>query len=55
MDNMYEPPGGDPTEESRPTEQFWPMSHGPDASHRPGYQQPGYQDLRFSSRGGGTR
>lgn len=46
MDNMYEPPGGDPKEESRPTEQFWPMSHGPDASHRPGYQQPGYQDLR---------
>ena len=46
MDNMYEPPGGDPKEESRPTEQFWPMSHGPDASHRPGYQQPGYQDPR---------
>ena len=46
MDNMYEPPGGDPKEESRPTEQFWPISHGPDASHRPGYQQPGYQDLR---------
>ncbi len=46
MDNMYEPPGGDPTEESRPTEQFWPMSHGPDASHGPRYQQPGYQDPR---------
>ncbi len=46
MDNMYEPPGGDPKEESRPTEQFWPISHGPDASHRPGHQQPGYQDLR---------
>ena len=46
MDNMCEPPGGDPKEESRPTEQFWPVSHGPDASHRPGYQQPGYHDLR---------
>ena len=41
MDNMYEPPGGDPTEESRPTEQFWPMSHGPDASHGSGHQNPG--------------
>jgi hypothetical protein len=46
MDNMYEPPGRDPKEESRPTEQFWPMSHGPDASHGPGHQQPGYQDPR---------
>ena len=41
MDNMYEPPGGDPTEESRPTEQFWPMSHGrrqprPGTGSRPG-------------------
>ena len=44
MDNMYQPPGGDRTEDSRPTEQFWPMSHGPDASHRPGHQQPGYRD-----------
>jgi hypothetical protein len=47
MDNMYEPPGGDPAEESRPTEQFWPTSHGPDASHGPGYQEPGYQDPRY--------
>jgi hypothetical protein len=58
MDNMYEPPGGDPAEESRPTEQFWPMSHGPDASHGPQYQQPGYQDPRHQGprserRGGG--
>jgi hypothetical protein len=46
MDNMYEPPGGDPKEESRPTEQFWPMTDGPDASHgpRPGYHDPRYQD-----------
>ena len=44
MDNMYEPPGGDPAEESRPTEQFWPMSHQPDASHGPRYQPHGYQD-----------
>jgi hypothetical protein len=47
MDNMYEPPGGDPTEESRPTEQFWPMSPGPDASHGPRYQPPGSQDPRY--------
>ncbi len=47
MDNMYEPPGGDPKEESRPTEQFWPMSNRPDASHGPGYHQPGYQDPRY--------
>ena len=47
MDNMYEPPGGDPQQESRPTEQFRPMTHGPDASHRPGHQQPGYQDPRY--------
>ena len=47
MDNMYEPPGGDPAEESRPTEQFWPTGHGPDASHGPRYQQPGYQDPRY--------
>jgi len=64
MDNMYEPPGGDPTEESRPTEQFWPMTHGPgasprpDASHDPRYQQAGYhdpgnQDPRSGRPGGG--
>jgi hypothetical protein len=47
MDNMYEPPGGDPKEESRPTEQFWPMSHGPEASHGPRGHQPGYQDPRY--------
>lgn len=44
MDNMYEPPGGDPTPESRPTEQFWPMSQGPGANQRPGdqdYRDPG--------------
>jgi hypothetical protein len=29
MDNMYEPPDGDPKEQSRPTEQFWPLGHGP--------------------------
>jgi hypothetical protein len=46
MDNMYEPPGGDPKEDSRPTEQFWPVSPGPDASHGPRYHQPGYQDPR---------
>jgi hypothetical protein len=47
MDNMYEPPGGDPKEESRPTEQFWPMSHGREASHGPRGHQPGYQDPRY--------
>ena len=53
MDNMYEPPGSDPAEESRPTEQFWATSHGPDASHGPGYQEPGYQDPRYHDRRSG--
>jgi hypothetical protein len=40
MDNMYEPPGGNPAEESRPTEQFWPMSQGAGGNHGPGDQDP---------------
>ena len=43
MDNMYEPPGGDPAEGSRPTEQFWPMSTGAGGSHGPGHQNPQHQ------------
>ena len=37
---MYEPPGGNPAEESRPTEQFWPMSQGAGGNHGPGDQDP---------------
>jgi hypothetical protein len=41
MDNTYEPPDGDPKEQSRPTEQFWPLSQGPGGNYGPGYQNPG--------------
>jgi hypothetical protein len=39
MDNMYQPPGGDP-QDHRPTEQFWPVNSGPAGQQDPGY---GYQ------------
>jgi hypothetical protein len=39
MDNMYQPPGGDP-QDHRPTEQFWPVNSGPAGHQDPGY---GYQ------------
>ena len=39
MDNMYQPPGGDP-QDHRPTEQFWPVNPGPAGHQDPGY---GYQ------------
>ena len=55
MDNMYEPPGGDPTEESRPTEQFWPMGHGPGGEPRAGIPEPGYQDAGYQDPLGGPR
>ena len=60
MDNIYEPPGGNPAEESRPTEPFWPVSPGPDPSPGPRYQPPATRspDTRtraIRSRGGGTR
>ena len=48
MDNMYEPPGGDPSKESRPTEQFWPVSTGAG-----GYSGPGHQDPRYPGQPGG--
>jgi len=38
MDNMDQPPGGDP-QDHRPTEQFWPVNPGP-----AGHQDPGYGD-----------
>ncbi|HUY51637.1 MAG TPA: hypothetical protein VMV92_39035 [Streptosporangiaceae bacterium] len=38
MDNMYQPPGGDP-QDSRSTEQFWPLRNGPAA--RRGHDAPG--------------
>jgi hypothetical protein len=58
MDNMYEPPGGDPKEQSRPTEQFWPLSQGPGGNYGPGYQNPGDrnpgdQDPRYQAPRGG--
>ncbi len=53
MDNMYEPPGGNPAEESRPTEQFWPMSQGPGGNHGPGHQNPGDHDPRYQGPQGG--
>ena len=43
MDNMYEPPGGDPSKESRPTEQFWPMNAGAGGNRGPGHQDRRYQ------------
>jgi hypothetical protein len=39
MDNMDQPPGGDP-QDHRPTEQFWPVNPGPAGHQDPGY---GYQ------------
>jgi hypothetical protein len=53
MDNMYEPPGGEPTEGSHPTEQFWPMSQGPGVNHGPGNSNPGDQDPRYQGPQGG--
>ncbi len=47
MDNIYEPPDGDPAARSRPTEQFWPVNDGA------GYQHPGYQDPRYKGPQGG--
>ena len=44
MDNMEEPQAGNPAPESRPTEQFWPMSQGADRNYGPG--NPGYPDPR---------
>ena len=46
MDNMYEPPDGDPKEQSRPTEQFWPLGQGPGGNPGPGYPNPGDQGRR---------
>jgi hypothetical protein len=46
MDNMYEPPDGDPKEQSRPTEQFWPLGQGPAGNPGPGYPNPGDQGRR---------
>jgi hypothetical protein len=46
MDNTYEPPDGDPKEQSRPTEQFWPLSQPPGGYSGPGYPNPGGQDPR---------
>jgi hypothetical protein len=46
MDNTYEPPDGDPKEQSRPTEQFWPLSQGPGGNPGPGYPNPGDQGPR---------
>ena len=53
MDNMYEPPGGNPAEESRPTEQFWPMSQGPGGNHEAGHQNPGDHGPRYQGPQGG--
>jgi hypothetical protein len=50
MDNTYEPPDGDPKEQSRPTEQFWPLSQGPGGYPGPGYPNP--DDLGSRGRGG---
>ena len=46
MDNTYEPPDGDPKDQSRPTEEFWPLSQGPGGNRGPGRPDPGYQDPR---------
>jgi len=46
MDNTYEPPDGDPKEQSRPTEQFWPLGQGPGGNPGPGYPNPGGQGPR---------
>ena len=43
MDNTHEPTGGHPAQESRPTEQFWPMSQRPGGSYGRGQQNPGDQ------------
>jgi hypothetical protein len=43
MDNTHEPAGGDPAQESRPTEQFWPMVQGPGGSYGRGQHNPGDQ------------
>jgi hypothetical protein len=43
MDNTHEPTGGDPAQESRPTEQFWPLSQRPGGSYGRGQQNPGDQ------------
>jgi hypothetical protein len=58
MDNTYEPPDGDPKEQSRPTEQFWPLSQGPGGNYGPGDQNPGDtnpggQDPRYQAPPGG--
>ncbi len=58
MDNTYEPPDGDPKEQSRPTEQFWPLSQGPGANPGPGSPDPGHQgprsqDARYQAPQGG--
>ena len=46
MDNTYEPPDGDPKDQSRPTEEFWPLRQGPGGNRGPGRPDPGYQDPR---------
>ena len=46
MDNMYEPPDGDPKEQFRPTEQFWPLGQGPAGNPGSGYPDPGDQGRR---------
>jgi len=46
MDNTYEPPDGDPKDQSRPTEEFWPLSQGPGGNRGPRRPDPGYQDPR---------
>jgi hypothetical protein len=47
MDNMYQPPGGDP-QDHRPTEQFWPVTSGSAGHQDPGYgyqqQPPGFRE-----------
>jgi len=55
---MEEPQGGDPTPGSRPTEQFWPMSQGPDGNYgpgNPGYPDPGNQGPQYQAPGGPRR
>jgi hypothetical protein len=58
MDNTYEPPGGDPREQSRPTEEFWPVrpasgGNPPPGYHDPRYHDPRHQDTRYQDAPGG--
>ena len=53
MDNTYEPPGGDPREQSRPTEEFWPVRPASGGNPPPGYHDPRYHDARDQGSQGG--